>query len=255
MCYEIRTSTLSQQQYVDRYGDSVDPKELERVFDGSQPTYHASGFDHPDLPVIINQSPANIQLLNWGLIPHWTKSIEDVVRIQNQTLNARAETLFEKPAFKESVVSRRCLIIADGFFEHHHKNGKTFPYHIQMKNNEPMSLAGIWDTWNGEGMERTTVSIVTTRANPLMSRIHNNPKMSEGPRMPLILPKENEMDWLNLSVSDAKDLEHFTLPFNESLLEAYTVPKLKGKLAVGNTVKAITKYDYQELTTVQTGLF
>ncbi|MEQ8424873.1 MAG: SOS response-associated peptidase family protein, partial [Cyclobacteriaceae bacterium] len=104
-------------------------------------------------------------------------------------------------------------------------------------------------------IERTTVSIVTTKANPLMSRIHNNPKMSEGPRMPLILPKENEMNWLNLSVSDPKDLEHFTLPINESLLEAYTVPKLKGKLAVGNTVKAITKYDYQELTTVQTGLF
>ncbi|MEQ9414053.1 MAG: SOS response-associated peptidase family protein, partial [Cyclobacteriaceae bacterium] len=119
----------------------------------------------------------------------------------------------------------------------------------------PMSLAGIWDTWNGEGVKRTTVSIITTKANPLMSRIHNNPKMSEGPRMPLILPKENEQDWLNLSVSDAKDLEHLTIPFDDSLLEAYTVPKLKGKLAVGNTVKAIIKYDYQELIVQQTGLF
>ena len=104
-------------------------------------------------------------------------------------------------------------------------------------------------------MERTTVSIVTTRANPLMSRVHNNPKMSEGPRMPLILPKENEVEWLTLSISDAKDLEHLTQPFDDSLLEAYTVPKLKGKQAVGNTEKAITKYDYQELTTIQTGLF
>ncbi|MFZ1808554.1 MAG: SOS response-associated peptidase [Cyclobacteriaceae bacterium] len=255
MCYEIRTASLSKAQYVSRYGDSVDPKEWDRVLDGSQLQYHASGFDHPDLPVITNQSPDTIQLLNWGLIPHWTKDIGDVVRIQNQTLNARAETLFEKPAYKTSVVSRRCLIIADGFFEHHHKNGKAFPYHIQMKNHEPMSLAGIWDTWSGDGLERTTVSIVTTRANPLMSRIHNNPKLSEGPRMPLILPKENEMDWLNLSVSDAKDLEHLTLPFDESLLEAYTVAKLKGKQAVGNTVKAITKHDYQELMSVQTGLF
>jgi putative SOS response-associated peptidase YedK len=79
--------------------------------------------------------------------------------------------------------------------------------------------------------------------------------MSEGPRMPLILSEENEMDWLNLSVSDPKDLEHLILPFPESLMEAYTVPKLKGKLAVGNTVKAITKYDYQELIVQQTGLF
>ncbi|MBZ0246235.1 MAG: SOS response-associated peptidase [Cyclobacteriaceae bacterium] len=255
MCYEIRTSTLAKEKYVNRYGDSLDSREFDRVFDGSRPVYHASGFDHPDLPVITRQNPDSIQLLNWGLIPHWTKAIEDVVRIQNQTLNARVETLFEKPAFRESVVSRRCLVIADGFFEHHHKNGKAFPYHIQMKNNEPMTLAGIWDTWRGEGVERTTVSIVTTRANALMGRIHNNPKLSEGPRMPLILPKENEQDWLHLSVRDAKDLEHIVVPFDERLLEAYTVPKLKGKLAVGNTEKAITKCDYQELVVVQTGLF
>lgn len=255
MCYEIRTSTLSQKQYVDRYGDVIESKELRGVFDGSQPSYHTTGFDHPNLPVITNQSPDKVQKLNWGLIPHWTKDIGDVVRIQNQTLNARAETLFEKPAFKESVISRRCLIIADGFFEHHHKNGKTFPYHIQMKNYEPMTLAGIWDTWNGDGLKRTTVSIVTTKANPLMSRIHNNPKMSEGPRMPLILPKEVERDWLSLTIDGPKDLEHLIIPFNESLLEAYTVPKLKGKQAVGNTPKAIGKYDYQELMSVQTGLF
>ncbi|MBZ0246088.1 MAG: SOS response-associated peptidase [Cyclobacteriaceae bacterium] len=255
MCYEIRTSTLSKEKYVNRYGDSLDPKELSSVFNGNQPIYHTSGFDHPDLPVITSQSPDKIQMFNWGLIPHWTKDIGDVVKIQNQTLNARAETLFEKPAYKESVVSRRCLIIVDGFFEHHHKNGKAFPYHIQMKNHEPMTLAGIWDAWNGEGLTRTTVSIVTTKANPLMSRIHNNPKMSEGPRMPLILPKDTEMDWLNLSVSDPKDVEHITTPFDESLLEAYTVPRLKGKQAVGNTVKAITKFDYQELMSVQTGLF
>jgi putative SOS response-associated peptidase YedK len=253
MCYEIRTLTLAKLKYARRYGDSfLDLRKLDELLQRLTPIYYASGFDHPDLPVITNEKD-EVQMLNWGLIPRWTKSAADVVKIQNQTLNARSETVFEKPAFKESVRERRCLIIVDGFYEHHHKNKKTFPHHIVRKDREPMTLAGIWDTWRGNGLERTTVSIVTTKANQLMQSIHNNPKTSDGPRMPLILSAEKEKGWLQLD--DEKSIQELMSPFDDKEMEAYTVPRLKGKQAVGNTESAITKYDYPELSTEQTSLF
>ncbi len=254
MCYEIRTLTLAKLKYARRYGDSfLDLRKLDELLQRLTKVYYASGFDHPDLPVITNEKTDEVQMLNWGLIPYWTKSAEDAVRIQNQTLNTRAESIFEKPAFKESIRKRRCLIIIDGFYEHYHKDKKTFPHHIVRKDREPMTLAGVWDTWRGNGMERTTVSIVTTRANHLMQRIHNNPKTSDGPRMPVILSAEAEKEWL--TQDEEKKLEALMVPFNETDLEAYPVPRLKGKQAVGNTESAIKKYDYPELTTIQTGLF
>lgn len=254
MCYEIRTLTLAKLKYARRYGNSfLDLRKLDELLQRLTPIYYASGFDHPDLPVITNEKKDEVQMLNWGLIPHWTKSVSDVVKIQNQTLNARSETIFDKPAFNESIRKRRCLILVDGFYEHHHKNKKTFPHHIVRKDRDPMSLAGVWDSWRGNGMERTTVSIVTTRANKLMQRIHNNPKTSDGPRMPLILSQEKEKEWL--TVDDENQLKELMVPFDESEMEAYTVPRLKGKQAVGNTESAIIKYDYHELTTQQTGLF
>lgn len=254
MCYEVRSLTLSKLKYLKRYGGDVfEIKKLEKLIEQFSPQYHASGFDHPDLPVITNT--LEIRTMNWGLIPHWTKNAADAVRIQNQTLNARAESVFEKPAFKESIQRRRCLVLVDGFYEHHHKHGKTFPHHILLKNQEPMSLAGIYDTWRSEDMERTTFSIVTTKANGLMARIHNNPKMSEGPRMPVILSKENEMDWLNWDGENEAIIKELMAPFDETQMEAYTVPRLKGKQATGNTEAAISKHTYQELVTEQTDLF
>jgi len=256
MCYEVRSLTLAKLKYAQRYGgDILEIRKLEDLLQRLSPLYYASGFDHPDLPVITNEHPHEIRMLNWGLIPAWAKGAADVVKIQNQTLNARSETIFEKPAFKEAVVRRRCLVIIDGFYEHYHKNGKTFPHHIMLKNGEPMCLAGVWDTWRGEGLERTTFSIVTTRANPLMTRIHNNPKTSEGPRMPVILPRDKEKLWLTLDGTNPDALKELMVPYDEREMEAYTVPRLKGKQAVGNTEAAVSHHDYPELTTVQTGLF
>jgi len=256
MCYEVRALTLARVKYLKRFGgDVLEIRKLENLLERLPPLYHASGFDHPDLPVITNQAPGDVQLMNWGLVPYWTKSAEDVIRIQNQTLNARSETVFEKPAFKESIQRRRCLVLVDGFYEHHHKNGKTFPHHILLKSGEPMALAGIYDTWRGDGIERTTFSIVTTRANPLMARIHNNPKTSEGPRMPVILTPDKERDWLTTDEIGEEALQKLMIPYDEKEMEAYTVPRLKGKEAVGNTEKAISKHVYQELVTEQQGLF
>lgn len=256
MCYEVRSITLAKLKYAQRYGgDILEIRKLEQLLERLSPLYHASGFDHPDLPVITNETPHELRMFTWGLIPRHTASAADVVKIQNATLNARAESIFEKPSFKESVVRRRCLVIVDGFYEHHHKKGKTFPYHILLKSREPMSLAGVWDTWKGNGMERSTFSIVTTRANSLMTRIHNNPKASDGPRMPVILPRDKEKLWLTLDGADSSALQELMVPYDDTQMEAYTVPRLKGKEAAGNTEAAVTKKDYPELIEVQMRLF
>lgn len=261
MCYNKSYLTKRLEKLAKRYGhDEGEVKfiheQLQKM--GMGPVYHASGFDHPEVPVIISTSK-QIQRYTWGLIPNWVKSAVEAVTISNRTINARAESMFEKPAFRESARERRCLVLVDGFFEHHHKNGKTFPYHIRLKQDEPMALAGLWDEWvdKGSGLVRRTYTIVTTRANPLMARIHNNPKASEGPRMPLILPKAMEHDWLT-PIHDQADqelIESLTQPYAESKLESFTVRRLTGKEAVGNTPEALQPHRYPELETEQASLF
>jgi len=222
------------------------------------PAYHASGFDHPDVPVLIAGSD-DIQLYSWGLIPKWVKTPAEAVTIRNSTINARAETMFEKPAFRDPARSQRCLVLVDGFFEHHHKNGKTFPYHVRLRMDEPMTLAGLWDEWVDpvSGLTRRTYTVVTTRANALMARIHNNPKAGEGPRMPLILPKQAERDWLKpVSTKVDQDLiEQLVRAYPEDELDAFTVKRLRGKEAVGNTPEALQSHRYPELEQQQGSLF
>ena len=261
MCYDKGYLTKRIETYAKRYAESSE--EIKFIIDqlghlNVGPTYHASGFDHPLVPVLIDTTK-KIELYSWGLIPYWTKSALDAVKISNTTINARAETMFEKPAFREPARNRRCLVVTDGFFEHHHKAGKTFPYHIKLKNDEPMTLAGIWDEWvdAASGIVRRTYAIVTTAANPLMTKIHNNPKASEGPRMPLILPKQVERDWIRPINTDADQglVKELIRSFNESELDAYTVTKLRGKEAVGNTPDAVKPFRYAELEETQGSLF
>lgn len=222
------------------------------------PVYHASGFDHPEVPVIIDRTKT-IHFFSWGLIPRWVKSPAEAVTISNSTINARCETMFAKPAFREPARERRCLVLIDGFFEHHHKNGKTFPYHIRLKNDEPITLAGLWDEWKDQshGLVRRTYTIVTTQANAMMARIHNNPKASEGPRMPLIVPKSAEHDWLKPihEKADQELIESMMMPYAETEMEAFTVRRLTGKEAVGNVAEALQPHRYPELETEQTSLF
>lgn len=261
MCYNKSYLTKRAEKLAKRYGHDED--EVKAIMDqlyklNILPVYHASGFDHPNVPVILD-TKKEIHLFSWGLIPNWIKSPAEAVTISNSTINARAETMFEKPAFKEAARERRCLVLVDGFFEHHHKNGKVFPYHIRLKNDEPMVLAGLWDEWvdRASGLVRRTYTVVTTRANPMMARIHNNPKASEGPRMPLILPKSAEHDWLKPihEKADQDFIESLTQPYNESEMESFTVKKLTGKEAVGNTPAALAPHRYAELESQQSSLF
>jgi putative SOS response-associated peptidase YedK len=261
MCYNKAYLTKRAERMARRYGH--DEKEVTFILEQLQklnmaPVYHASGFDHPNVPVIIDKSKT-IHLYSWGLIPNWVKTPVEAVTISNRTINARAETMFEKAAFKEAARERRCLVLVDGFFEHHHKNGKAFPYYIALQNDEPIVMAGLWDEWTDKasGVVRRTYTVVTTNANPLMARIHNNPKASEGPRMPLILPKAAEHNWLTPihEQADQDFIESLVQPFPEAELTVFTVRRLTGKESIGNVPEVLKPFRYPELEEQQGSLF
>jgi putative SOS response-associated peptidase YedK len=261
MCYDKRYLTQKLEKYARRYGHdeaevSFIYKQIEQL--NLPPAYHASGFDHPFVPIIYDKTKS-VTKMSWGLIPNWTKTAAEAVQISNRTINARAETMFEKSAFREAARERRCLVLVDGFYEHHHKNSKTFPHHIHFKDDAPMTLAGLWDEWHdpASGLVRRTYTVVTTRANALLARIHNNPKSEEGPRMPLILPKEVEWEWLKPAGTkeDQQLIADLVKSYDEKALEAFTVRRLRGKEAVGNKPAAIEPVRYPELEEQQGSLF
>ena len=168
-------------------------KRFEREYTSRKPTgklFHA--FDFPKTPVISNQSPDSIELYNWGLIPTWSNDLD----IRKFTLNAKIETLTEKPSFK-NYLDNRCLIIVDGFYEWQWldpKGKQKLKYLITNKAREIYTMAGIWSEWenpeNGELVK--SYSMITQPANELMSEIHNTKQ-----RMPLILNPDTKEDWLN----------------------------------------------------------
>ena len=254
MCYNVVSATRILIKYAKhRQEDPESIKELEeklkKLEEEMTPNYQVSGFEFPKLLVFTDAEPEEPNLFNWGLIPSWVKDAETAKKLRAQTLNARKETVFEKPSFRSSAKNKRCLVYIDAFYEHHHYKGKTYPYHIALKNGDPMSLAGIWEDWVDKetGELIRTVSIITTEGNELMKKIHNNPKL-DGPRMPVILPIEKHDEWLMpyKDESTIKHLQQLLIPFDENELEAYTVHRLKGKESVGNVKEAEEEFKYEE---------
>lgn len=153
---------------------------------------YINGFDFPKTPIITDENPKVITHFNWGLIPSWSKDVD----IRKYTLNAKIETLDEKPSFKNSV-NKRCLVISNGFFEWQWQDSKgknKHKYEIGIENDELFAFAGIYSEWINQvtGEIVNSYSIVTTEANTLMAEIHNTKK-----RMPIILKAEDETKWLN----------------------------------------------------------
>ena len=252
MCYDIKASLNAQLKRARHYGDQKAIREIEEkiVPLTDLPLFHTSGFMHPRLLVYTERSPRVPEVATWGLVPHWVKDIAGRKKIWNNTLNARGETVFEKPAFRDAARYHRCIIPVDGFYEHHHFKGGTYPFFIHHKDREPLSLAGVWNAWtNPETGETTnTFSIVTTEGNPMMAKIHNNPRI-KGPRMPLILPGELEDKWLQPieDVLDIKAMEDLIRPYPETKLQAYTVDRLRGKGYKGNVAEINREVRYPEL--------
>lgn len=153
--------------------------------------YNFNGFTFPKTPVLLDEEPQLIQAANWGLIPFWSKDRN----IQKYTLNAKIETLTEKPSFRSSV-NKRCLIIADSFYEWQwldRKGKNKQKYEISKADDKLFAFGGIWSEWTDRetGEIVKSYSIVTTAANELMAKIHNTKK-----RMPLVLNHTEEETWL-----------------------------------------------------------
>lgn len=150
-----------------------------------------NGFQYPQTPVITNLHPQTIELLNWGLIPAWAKDSS----FRKNTLNARYETIGEKPSFR-NITQNRCLVLADGFYEWQwldEKGKKKQKFEITTPNGEAFAFAGLWTEWvdKSTGEILKTYTILTTEANELMSQIHNSAK-----RMPIIVDARHEQEWL-----------------------------------------------------------
>ncbi|WP_026573010.1 SOS response-associated peptidase [Bacillus sp. UNC438CL73TsuS30] len=166
---------------------------------------------------IINDGTMNrMGFLKWGLVPSWAKDIS----IGNKMINARAETLSEKPSFRDSFKRKRCLIVADSFYEWKRLEDRSKrPMRIKLKSNHLFAMAGIWGTWKSpDGKPLYSCSVITTQPNELMKDIHD--------RMPVILRPEDEKIWLDPSVSNLEYLMGFLKPFDERLMDAYEVSPL-----------------------------
>lgn len=251
MCYNVKALLWSQMiraRNRERFRDKRDLqeklKDLE-VFD----LYQASGFSHPKM-LIYQDKDSDPVPATWGLVPHWVKDNDQRMQLWNSTLNARGESIFEKPSFRDSAKSKRCLIYLDGFYEHHHQGGKTYPFFIRKKDSQPFPVAALWSEWTEKEsrVKLITFSIVTTVGNSTMAKIHNNPKL-EGPRMPVILPDEIADEWINPSLSQ-KELTDLLLPFPEELLHAHTVDRIAGKGSKGNVPDAEEEFHYPDLKLV-----
>ena len=241
MCYNTQYATQQSKTYSSRY--EIDKLQMD-VF---PKMYFANGFDYPDMMVITDKDPYHIQPMAWGLIPHWAK-LDSVEKIRRGTLNARDDQIFEKASFKMPIVSQRCLVILDAYYEYHTVDSKTkVPYRFTLKNDTCLTMAGIYDTWNHGDLERKTVSIVTTSANESVARIHNNPDMLKrgGSRMPLILTKETERLWLEIDATDKAGREQLIEimgPVADEDLEYHQVKKLLGNEGSGNSEEATKPY-------------
>ncbi len=215
-----------------------------------RPVYSASAFTFPQMPVISTEDPGQIVLYQWGLIPFWVKDEDSAGQIQSQTLNARAETIFTRPAFRQAVSSKRCLVLVDGFFEWRHIGNQRYPYYIREKDHQPCALAGIWDTWQDRQSSSAlkTFSVITTRANSLLEQIHNTKK-----RMPVILPRDREKQWLDPQL-DKETAASFLVPYPAEELEAYTVSKGVSRLGFNTEhPEVLREHEYPELPALKFG--
>ena len=184
---------------------------LKKIASQLAPSYNIA----PSQSVFAIDSNNQLVQLRWGLVPHWSKE----ATVKKGIINARAETVDKKPAFKRNFKYKRCLIPADGFYEWKRTGMKKVPYRITLKNGELFGFAGLWDSWvTPEGGVLNTCTIITTTANSLVETIHD--------RMPVILPREVEDIWLNPEITDSRLLNSLLKPFPADLMQAYKISDL-----------------------------
>ena len=162
--------------------------------------------------VVNDDGTRHLRQMRWGLIPSWAKD----PAIGNRMINARAETVATKPAFRVALRKRRCLIPADGFFEWTPAGRRKQPVYIALKNREPFGFAGLWEAWTSpEGQEITSCTIITTEANEILKPIHD--------RMPVILNHDAEAVWFDPTIQDSARLLPLLKPYPSEEMEIYQV--------------------------------
>ncbi|OJX47310.1 MAG: hypothetical protein BGO78_17755 [Chloroflexi bacterium 44-23] len=182
------------------------------------------------IPAVINPVTKKMEFLYWGLVPSWAKDVS----IGSKMINARSETVLEKPSFKNAFLRRRCLILADGFYEWKRsaKSKISTPYYFQLEDREIFALAGIYEIWHSpEGSELWSGSIITCPANELVAPIHD--------RMPIMLDKENM--WAYLDNKPITEIKAMLAPFDATQMIAHEVsPKVNsGRVDSPDLVEAV----------------
>ncbi|MCS6937298.1 MAG: SOS response-associated peptidase [Candidatus Bipolaricaulota bacterium] len=196
-----------------RFTLTLDAAQIERRFNASLPAGYKPRYNiaptQEVLALLSEFQGRHLQALRWGLIPSWAQDPK------LSFINARAETLWERPSFRHAVRQRRCLIIADGFYEWRQTPPKT-PVYVRLKSREPFGFAGLWEAWNSpDGQTLKTCTIITTEPNELLQPIH--------PRMPVIVPREYEELWLDPSPKARSQLERVLRPYPAEELELVEV--------------------------------
>lgn len=222
MSFDVSYSTKNAKQYAKRYGD-VDMWEaaLEQI----TPMYHVTGMNEPDLPVILNEDPDNVNFLHWGFIPF--EFAPEIKGKPIKTMLARDNSIFtDKSIYRNAANSRRCLVMMDGFFENYKKDDLLFPHYVQLKTREPFMVAGLWQTFTDpvDEVQTNTVSIVTGPANKELAWLHDEEPYTPESRMMFIVDKKDDETWLHGTPEEAKAL---IKPFPDDLLEYYPCQPLK----------------------------
>lgn len=162
--------------------------------------------------VVLFEGRRKVEGLQWGLIPFWAKD----PKIGYKLINARVETLASKPSFRNSLKKKRCLVVADGFYEWRKDGSKKTPMFVRLKDRKPFGFAGLYDDWRSpDGKDLRTFTIITTSPNKLLAPIHD--------RMPVILAREAYGDWLGTGIKDATQLLNLLKTYPESEMETWRV--------------------------------
>ncbi len=207
-----------------RYAIITDPKAIREMFGYAElpnfpPRYNVAPTQA--VPVVrMAEGRRAFALLRWGLIPGWVKD----PRTFSLVINARGESVLDKPAFRNAMKRRRCLLPADGFYEWKREGEGKRPYFVRLKSRQPLAFAGLWETWAGpNGEEMETVAIVTTTASRSIAHIHE--------RMPAIIAPEAFDFWLDGARVDGETASALIAPARDALIEAYEVSPAVNRVA------------------------
>jgi len=238
MCYRA-TQTNKAYEYADYYSAKL----INEADLNEQIYYHANGFSHPNLVTIAsNDGTRQAERMQWGLMPNWKKPSADMIKLSNNTLNAKSETVFDLPSFKGSIMTKRCVVPVNGFFEYKEVGKDKLPYFIHPKEQPFFNLACIYAFYQNPDNQEwiKSFSIVTAPANELMASIHNV-KL----RQPVIISNDQINSWLDPNTSK-EEVIHLMNPCDDSNMAAYRVDR--NLIKIGNTPEAVMEVEEPKTT-------